>query len=74
MPNSAANSLPAHYDALVASGLIERDPAQLALVRRLEALACQLQEQALASKRSALGWLFARRKPCLLYTSDAADE
>lgn len=63
MPNSAANSLPAHYDALVASGVIERDPAQVALVARLEGLARQLQERALASKRSALGWLFARRRP-----------
>lgn len=63
MPNSAANSLPAHYDALVASGAIERDAAQVALVGRLEALARRLQERALASKGSALGWLFAKRKP-----------
>lgn len=62
MPNSAAISLPDHYNALVESGAIERDPAQAALVLRLEALARQLAERALASKGRALGWLFARRK------------
>lgn len=62
MPNSAAISLTDHYDALVLSGAIERDPAQLALVFQLEALALKLGERALASKGRALGWLFARRK------------
>lgn len=62
MPNSAAISLPDHYDALVLGGVIERDPAQVALVKQLEALALKLGERALASKGRALGWLFARRK------------
>jgi cell division protein ZapE len=62
LPNSAAISLPAHYDALVMSGAIERDPSQEDLVRRLEALATQLAERALASKGSALGWLFGKRR------------
>jgi cell division protein ZapE len=62
VPNSAAISLPDHYDALVQSGAIERDPAQVALVMQLEALALTLSERALASKGRALGWLFARKK------------
>ncbi len=62
MPNSAAVSLPDHYQALVASGAIERDPAQAVLVSRLEQLARDLGERALASKGRALGWLFGRGK------------
>ncbi len=63
MPNSATISLPDHYDALVLGGVIERDPAQLLLVRQLEALALKLAERALAAKGRALGWLFAKRRP-----------
>jgi cell division protein ZapE len=51
------------YDALVASGAIERDPAQVALVKRLEALAESLSGFRLARKTSALGWLFGKRNP-----------
>jgi cell division protein ZapE len=51
------------YDRLVACGAIERDPAQLALVRRLDALAARLGQHRLARKSSALGWLFGRRSP-----------
>jgi cell division protein ZapE len=50
------------YEALVASGAIERDPAQVSLVRRLDALAAALGEHRLARKSSSLGWLFGRRK------------
>jgi cell division protein ZapE len=53
----------ARYDALVASGAIERDPAQVALVKRLEALAESLGGFRLARKASALGWLFGKRNP-----------
>lgn len=49
------------YDALVSEGVIERDAAQVSLARRLDALARELGERALASKQSALGWLFSRR-------------
>ena len=62
MPNSAAISLIDHYEALVSSGVIERDPAQVVLVQRLEVLAHGLGERALASKSRALGWLFGRGK------------
>jgi cell division protein ZapE len=51
------------YEALAASGAIERDPAQLSLVQRLDALAAALGEHGLASKSSSLGWLFGRRAP-----------
>jgi cell division protein ZapE len=63
VPNSAAISLIDHYDALVATGAIERDPAQALLVQQLEDLALRLGERALASKGRALGWLFARGRP-----------
>lgn len=50
------------YAALVEAGAIERDPAQLAVVRRLDALAEELGRRRLARKGSALGWLLGRRK------------
>jgi cell division protein ZapE len=60
---SSSGTIVARYDALVASGTIERDPAQVALVKRLDALVLVLGEHRLARKSSALGWLFGRRKP-----------
>ena len=51
----------AKYSALVASGAIERDPAQESLVRRLDALTQALAEHRMARKSSALGWLFSRK-------------
>ncbi|WP_186419224.1 cell division protein ZapE [Bosea sp. CS1GBMeth4] len=56
-------TLSERYDALVASGAIERDPAQLAVVRRLQALSQTLANRKLAKKSSALGWLFGRKQP-----------
>jgi cell division protein ZapE len=56
-------SLAARYDALARSGAIERDPAQLALIARLDQLAAELAEHRLARKSSALGWLFGRKQP-----------
>ena len=56
-------SITAHYDALVAAGAIERDPAQVALLKRLEALSEALASLRLARKTSALGWLFGKRAP-----------
>ncbi|MBE7198113.1 MAG: AFG1 family ATPase [Parafilimonas terrae] len=49
------------YEALVASGAIERDPAQARLVRALDRLIQDLQRRKRASKTSALGWLFRRK-------------
>jgi cell division protein ZapE len=55
-------SVTSAYEALVASGALERDPAQVALAARLDALAQALDEAALASKANPLGWLFGRKK------------
>jgi cell division protein ZapE len=57
VPSSIAN----RYNALVASGAIEEDPAQRVVVRRLVALAEALTERQLARKGRALGWLFGKR-------------
>jgi cell division protein ZapE len=61
--SAPSGPIAARYDALVASGSIERDPAQVALLRRLDALAAALGEHRLARKSSPLGWLFGRRQP-----------
>lgn len=50
------------YAALVASGEIERDPAQEAVVEKLSVLDERLREHRLARKSSALGWLFGRHE------------
>lgn len=54
-------SITERYAALVESGAIERDPAQVAVVKRLQALAQALAAQRLARKSSALGWLFGKK-------------
>ncbi len=59
MPSSIAN----RYSALIASGAIEDDPAQRAVIARLVALAEALMERQLARKGRALGWLFGKRAP-----------
>lgn len=51
------------YEALVAAGVIERDPAQRLLVEKLDVLNEKLGEVRLASKKSALGWMFMKRAP-----------
>ncbi|MGY6571027.1 MAG: cell division protein ZapE [Salinarimonas sp.] len=60
-PDRTATPVSARYETLVASGAIERDPAQKALLARLDSLAVRLNEKRLARKSSALGWLFGRR-------------
>jgi cell division protein ZapE len=54
-------SLSDRYAALVEAGTIERDPAQVAVVKKLEALSAALAARRLARKGSALGWLFGRK-------------
>jgi len=49
------------YDALVASGAVERDPAQIRLVQALDRLVQNLERRRRARKGSALGWLFGRK-------------
>jgi cell division protein ZapE len=54
-------SIAQRYAALVDTGAIERDPAQVLVVKRLQALAEALAAQRLAQKSSALGWLFGKK-------------
>lgn len=54
-------TLSQRYAALVESGAIERDPAQVVVVKRLSALAETLEARRLARKSSALGWLFGKK-------------
>lgn len=54
-------SLTDRYTALVEAGAIERDPAQVAVVKRLQSLGETLAARRLARKGSALGWLFGRK-------------
>ena len=55
-------ALSARYDALIASGEIKEDPVQREAVRHLDLLNTRLAETRLASKKSSLGWLFAKKK------------
>src|SRR5438270_7325883 len=49
------------YQTLIRSGRFERDPAQEAVLDRLDALAVRLEGYRPAKKAGALGWLFAAR-------------
>ncbi|MEK1886021.1 MAG: cell division protein ZapE [Phyllobacterium sp.] len=51
------------YDALVSGGDIEADPAQQRLADRFDRLIHELATTRLATKSSALGWLFSRKAP-----------
>ncbi len=57
-----AASISNRYSALVEAGAIERDPAQVAVVRRLAALAVALGARRLGKKSSALGWLLGGKQ------------
>lgn len=50
-------------ERLIASGEIEADPGQRALADRLDRLDKTLSATSLASKKSALGWLFGKAAP-----------
>lgn len=50
------------YDHLEETGAITGDPAQLAVVSALDRLIGEISSKRLASKSSALGWLFAKRR------------
>jgi cell division protein ZapE len=56
------SSIIGQYATGVATGKVERDPAQLAVVDRLARLEGEIIEHRLARKSSSLGWLFARDK------------
>lgn len=51
------------YRAKVAQGEIASDPAQAMIVEAFARLEGELRDRTLASKSSALGWLFQRRAP-----------
>ncbi|MEP9376563.1 cell division protein ZapE [Aquabacter sp. CN5-332] len=51
------------YAAKISNGEISPDPAQAAIVGAFARLEGELRDRALASKSSALGWLFQRRAP-----------
>ena len=51
------------YDALVEGGDIDADPAQQKLADRFDNLIRELATTRLATKSSALGWLFSRKAP-----------
>lgn len=50
-------------EALVANGSLKPDPAQKAMAARFDRLLGEVHAQRPARKSSALGWLFASRKP-----------
>jgi cell division protein ZapE len=60
--SSMPADLTAQYAALVATGEIERDFAQVAVLDRLAALDRRLMQHRLARKSSSLGWLFGARQ------------
>ncbi|MTI44603.1 cell division protein ZapE [Roseibium hamelinense] len=57
-----SRAVASRYDELVASGEISKDPVQVEAVRCLDLLNTKLAETRLASKKSSLGWLFAKKK------------
>jgi cell division protein ZapE len=59
-------SIRAQYGARIASGMIEPDPAQDAVVSGLTALESELVDRRLARKSSSLGWLFGSRPRVLI--------
>ena len=60
--DKAPSSILTKYRQLVASGGLEEDVAQLAVIGRLDAVNQDLAERKLANKSSSLGWLFHKRK------------
>jgi len=58
---AAAQTAVGAYEARVAAGEIADDAAQRAVAARLDEVCRGLAEERLASKKSALGWMFGRR-------------
>ena len=51
------------YESMASAGAIDTDAAQLAIVDRLDVLSETLNQRSIASKGSALGWLFHKTRP-----------
>lgn len=62
MPQPQDAALLAAYKAKIERGEIKNDPAQLDIVERLDAILEDVSTHRLASKKSALGWLFGQSK------------
>ena len=62
MPQPQDAALLAAYKAKIERGEIKNDPAQLDIVERLDAILENVSTHRLASKKSALGWLFGQSK------------
>lgn len=58
-----AGAVASRYASMVAAGQLDADPAQKAIVARLDSLAERLEAHRLARKGSALGWLFGKKEP-----------
>ncbi|MBW3096755.1 cell division protein ZapE [Pseudohoeflea coraliihabitans] len=61
MPHPKQAVIGAAYEARISEGAIRDDEAQRVIVARLDELLAEISTHRLASKKSALGWLFARR-------------
>ncbi len=59
MPHTDLSTVSAAYAARVAHGELARDPAQVEMARRLDRVLSNIATRRLATKSSALGWLFA---------------
>jgi len=57
-----AGSVATRYAGNLAAGRIERDDAQLAVVKKLSQLEARISEHRPARNSSPLGWLFASRE------------
>ncbi|MGQ3673760.1 cell division protein ZapE [Xanthobacter sp. TB0136] len=63
MPNEKTARVSELYAARLASGDINQDAAQAAVVREFARLELELRQHVMAHKSSALGWLFQRKTP-----------
>lgn len=61
--NPSEHGVSARLETLIAMGELKPDPAQAAMARRFDRLLREIRDQRPARKSSALGWLFASRKP-----------
>lgn len=59
---SEFRSVRQRYDHLAGSGAIEPDPLQIRVADKLDRLISEIRTKRLASKSSALGWLFGKRR------------
>lgn len=61
MPQSQMSTVKSEYEILVRAGDIKADPKQAAIVQSLDEVLYYVSTRRMASKSSALGWLFAKK-------------